>query len=670
MSDDHGRTAHGKGPSYAAAARMLSATALTLALTALSASRLSAASEEGKRAGWLRSGSRTALADLPPRGMPAPTGRFDVFAPTDRVGALLSVRDTLWIGTGGGLFFRAAGADTVIRAVGPVFTAVTSIARGDDDVLWVGGPGGISIRRAGGWRHWTRQNHPFFSDVTDIRPGGRRMWISTWGGGCGYVERDSLTVITRADSLLDDRVTCVEEENNHTIWIGTESGVCRADSFSWRSLRYGSRIPVGRVRDLSLDEEGGLFVAVARRGVARYSLGRVSVSGPSQGLPSLEITRFGTDSSGRVIAAGEGGASAWDGSGWTPLQLSATPHGYEILSVATDLEGNTFFGTGDGRCLVVSREGAFFLDIPPGFPESSVTALSEGRRALWICGVSGVYRLATTIERYPLPSLPYEGTLSGIVPESGGAWVATRFGILHQHGGSWEVFDRRQGLPTEHFTGAAAGPGTDLWFATFDRGVLRLGGKGWIHYTRRHGLPGEQIVDLLVDARGTPWIATRSGNVARLIDDQWEALDLPAPSGRTTGAHADSASAEPVLRYLDAGGGGAGAVVLGVDGAGRVLIASGGSLYFESSGGWRVAELPVRGGPGTATCCAGTADGAIWVGTRGDGVYVLGADRWFHADDSSGLGSRCVTDLAVDREGAVWIGTSTGGVTRYTAPAR
>jgi ligand-binding sensor domain-containing protein len=661
------------GPSVAIAPAALPVVALA---PAVAPGVASAGPRSGRpeTAGWLMSGRRVAFDHSRGLGMPAPPGVFEVYTSALSARALLFARDTLWIGTEGGLFFSPAGMDTVLQAGGPRFTAVRTIAMDDGGDLWVGGDGGVSIRRSRGWEHRTRRDRPFFSDITDIRPGERKMWISTWGAGCGYVEGDSLTVITRADSLLDDRVTCVAEENGHTIWIGTESGVCRADSFSWRSLRYGSRLPVGRVRDLAFDEEGGLFVAVARQGVARYSLGRVSVYGPVQGLPSLEIMRFGTDATGRILAAGEGGVSVWDGSGWTPVQsLHEVPWPRTVLAVAHDIEGDTFLGTGDGRCIVLSRDGASQIEIPQRFPESVIDAAAADEKGIWFCGVSNLYRLAGTLERYSLPGEWFDGTVSGIVPEPGGVWLATRFGILHYRGGAWEVFDRRQGLPTEDFTAAAAGRGPDIWFATFDRGVLRLGAEGWVHYTKRHGLPTEEIASLRVDGNGSPWIATRNGQVARFRDDAWEVLDLPVGHGRAEPAGADTSSADPTIRYLDRPGERGSRrvpVILGSDTAGRVLIAAGGELLFQEADEWRAVDLPPGGVAGQVTCCARTADGSLWVGTQDDGIYVLGGERWLHADDGSGLGGRAVSQILIDRAGAVWICTRGGGMTRYTAAVR
>ncbi len=651
-------------------------TILVLAAAAgFPAARSAGGVEVEETAGWLQSGEKVSMGGLTHRQEESPAGRFEILVPAGGIKAILASGDSVWVGAEGGLFIWVPGADTVLVERGCRLTSVTSLEAGEGGEIWVGGEAGLSIRHDWGWDRYTVREHPFFSRITDIRHGEGKMWISTWGQGCGHIIGDTLTILTRADSLIDDRITCVVEQNDNTIWIGTESGVCMADSFSWTSMRYGSRIPIGGVRDIILAEEGYLFVSVARQGVVRYSLGRIKRYGPGQGLPDRDIYRFGLDAEAKVWAAGRYGVSIWDGSGWTPLRLPGISlSSHDFLSVGHDLEGNAYLGSSRGIFVSIARDSYRETALPGDGPEKTIGHIVSSGRTLLLVGRKAVYRFDGGFTPIGFPGQWFEGTVTGIVPEQGGRlWLSTRVGILHHTGNSWEVFDRRHGLPTEHFTGAAAGRDGELWFGSFDSGVLRLTAGGWVHYRRRHGLPDERISSIATDRSGTVWVSTLSGMIARFSGDEWETLDIPGayPGSGSTGMPADSLyHGDPAVRVLSSLGGdrsGSFAPVLGLDGSGRCMFCTEAGIFFQSEAGWRLIETPLHRSGLRPTALKGAADGSIWLGTGGGGAYVLSGGRWLHVDSTSGLGDDYVLSIEEDPSGMVWIGTRYGGLTRYSA---
>jgi ligand-binding sensor domain-containing protein len=432
------------------------------------------------------------------------------------------------------------------------------------------------------------------------------------------------------------------------------------------------------VRDMILTEEGDLFVSVARQGVARYSLGRVSIYGPGQGLTDREIYQFGLDAAARVWAAGRGGLSTWDGSGWTPVRLEGAALGArDYTAVSHDPEGGTYLGSSDGVIIALTRDSFLERQLPAHGPERKIGLVAAGGGAVYLAGLKAVYRYDGEFTPIELPGSWFEGTVTGLLPERGGGlWLSTRFGILHYTGSVWEVFDRRQGLPTENFTCAAAGERGELWFGTFDRGVLRLTAEGWVHYRRTHGLPDERITSMAAGRPGTIWVSTVSGRVAGFNGKSWETLDIVEPSepARPALPPADSVLFDdPSVRLLPQQGSdleGSFPPVIGIDGSGRCMFCTTEGVYFQSEAGWRLIDTPaVRSGV-RPTALRGTIDGNIWLGTSGAGVFCLTGGEWLHVDSTTGLGSDNVLSIEEDRSGTVWIGTMDGGVTRYRSGVR
>ena len=630
-----------------------------------------------ERGGWIKSGRTVSLPPGLVKGGRMPEGDLTRFSPALQLRSLFFTDDTLWIGTEGGLLAYVPEADTTLEIEGPLCGAIASITLDDDGALWVGGSDGISVRSDGLWLHYGARQHRIFSRVTELVQGEGRVWVGTYGSGCGYVTADSIRSFSTVDSLLDDRVTAIVEEGPNVIWFGTASGLCMSDTLHWESMRYGHRIPIGSIADCIFNEAKDLFLAVTRQGVVWYSLGRVRVFGPRDGLPGREINAFSLDPTGRVWAAGKGGVSVYDGSGWIPLRLSGRPlTGYRFLSACHDLEGRCYLGTDSGILLVHSRESEREIRIPQRFPDQQVTEIHRFGEDIWFLTGRRIYVMRHGLQEIAPPGEWLRGEMADFVVDNlGGIWVATRFGVLHHAGGEWEIFDRRQGLPTEHFVAAALSNDGDLWFGTFNAGVLRLSKEGWIHYTEAAGLPDDRIDDILVDGGGTPWVITGEGEIARFRENSWEHVALPRweeTDPDTTGGARDSTSTlDPAIRFLTAGGERRFDGVpfpqlrMGLDGAGRCIAAMRGGIYQFAGSGWRMISAPdwERGIEPTAVTVA--SNGSVWLGTARNGVYVRERGGWLHIGTLQGLTDNHILSIAEDVNGNIWIGTKYGGLNRF-----
>jgi ligand-binding sensor domain-containing protein len=628
--------------------------------------------------GWLTSGTRFPLDSALEPFLFSPPGTFESFLPARRVYGLASSNDTLWIATEGGLFAYSLDEDSLISVNGPLSPAVHIVTFDDNGSLWTGGRAGASVRREDGWSHYTAGRHAFFENVKDITHGDGRTWLAAYGSGSACIAGDTFTVYTRVDSLLDDRVISVLEETPNTVWFGTASGLCRADTLKWEMMRYGSRIPVGAVEDMIIDEEGNLFLAIMRQGVARYSLGRVRRFRPADGLPSMEMRAFSLDPTGRVWAAGVSGLATFDGSAWVPFRLPGFSFSeYDFFSIHHDLEGTCYLGTDNGSVFVLRRDSVTEIVLPQIFPGRRVAKIEEFNGALWLLTNGSIYSLRESLLEHEPPSARYGLAINDFAFESSGhIWAASRFGILRSDGSSWQVFDRRLGLPTDNFTSVAANGRGQLWFGTFDQGILRYSGSGWIHYTERDGLPGMNIEDIRVDGMGDVWIITASGRIARLDSREWKEVFLPpradaSAQGLQERAYGDSATLhDPAIRFLSGRRGDGDTaperICIGLDSGGSCLIARSDAIYRLTEEGWQVTESPPAARSYGPSAVLGTSTGDIWLGTRGGGVFIRRAGRWMHVGNANGLADGYILSLSESSGGYVWIGTQFGGLTRFT----
>jgi ligand-binding sensor domain-containing protein len=626
---------------------------------------------------WMYSGRRFSLPSLERARAQPLGGTFSSLCSSREVRTLAARSDTLWIGTEGGLFAYSIGDDTISAVAGPATPSVRSIAFDDGGALWVGSDYGISVRSRGRWRSYTEASLPFFRRIRCMVQGESRFWIGTYGNGCGYLANDVLTVLGEQDSLLDERVLSILEESASSVYFGTASGLIDADTLGWKSLRYGSRLPIGSVNALAFDEDENLFIAIDAQGVAVSSFGRVRTFGTAHDLPGANVHAFSLDLTGHVWAAGGSGVSIFDGSGWTPCPAPGVASMQQrYLSIHHDENGNCYLGTDDGTVLIVSRDAVKEIAVPQAFAESRVSRIRSGNGAIWFIAGRRIYRWKDSFAQVlTVPEL-YADEMTDLVPtETGELWVTTRFGILHFTGGMWEVFDRASGLSAEYFTRVAIDPSGALWFATFDGRVVTLSAGKWSSYGRENGLSADPIEDLALDGSGAPWIVTRRGVVAHLVQGAWMRMGIsPRELMASEAARAaDSLSQfDPAIHFLSDEAGGSPALseakryCLAFGKRGACLIGTNAAVYRLAATGWQVIDLPESMRGVRPTAVLGTAKGEIWLGTAGSGVLVYRNGEWLRIGASNGLSDDYIRALFEDQAGTIWIGTQFGGITRFS----
>ncbi|MFO7915673.1 MAG: two-component regulator propeller domain-containing protein [Candidatus Krumholzibacteriales bacterium] len=624
-------------------------------------------------AGFLTSGDTSIVFPERVKRNSAGGGRFLDFIPSREVRALHASYDTLWIGTEGGLFAWDLMTDSVSAIGNFPMNSVRSITVDDYYRLWVGCDEGVCLRDST-WKVYDESVNPFFRRVRDLMVGNRKMWIATYGQGCGYLSSNSLTVYTEEDSLLDNRVLSITEETASQIWFGTASGVCRADSFRWESIRYGRKIPIGAVNDLIFDENRNLFIAVRQNGLARYKFGKTTAYGAEDGLPGWNLREFSLAPDGRLIAAGEGGACYYDGSGWTPLITeSISLGGYNFLSVHHDYSGNCFLGSDEGVVVVLGRESARKVMIPQRFPALRVSGIYPEGDQLMLVTEKGLYRYGETLSAIKLPAPWYESAVTGIaMPREGEFWLSTRFGALHFREGDWEVYDRRVGLPTEYLTSVDIGADGEIWFGTFDQGVLCLKEGKWFVYDEESGLQDNRISDLMVSGGGKVRALTFPG---RLISFEGPGWVDDTPGGYVSpGKDREQPSLlnfddDPAVRVLAESDGMADAAKIGAcigGGAdGNCLYVDGRDIYSNRSGEWMKMSLPDPGVEIIPSAVLESSGSELWLGTENHGLFVFRGGDWKHYGLGSGFSGERVLSIAEDSNGTIWIGTASSGLHRY-----
>ena len=259
-------------------------------------------------------------------------------------------------------------------------------------------------------------------------------------------------------------------------------------------------------------------------------------------------------------------------------------------------------------------------------PELSVhTITQESNGAIWVGGTSLLRILAGKARVYRIPFRGQSQRIKSILQTTDGAlWVGAVSGLYRFAG------DRL--VPVQQIRKTVrvlrqTHDGT-LWIGTIGGGLysLRSGGAP-VQFAG--GPPSKSILNLYEDRERNLWIGSQIG-MERLSRSAMSLFPLPGA--------------------LDAD---FGSVFVDRDGS---IWACSTSLYRERDGVMRKEVL--RGLQGvTIRNLLRAADGSLWVGTEGWGVFRLNASAIEHYTTHEGLSNDFVRVMLQDRDGSVWVGT-------------
>jgi ligand-binding sensor domain-containing protein/signal transduction histidine kinase len=221
-------------------------------------------------------------------------------------------------------------------------------------------------------------------------------------------------------------------------------------------------------------------------------------------------------------------------------------------------------------------------------------------------------------------------------------WIGTSGGLVRFDGAGFVVYDRDNtpAIRENSIFCLATGRDGSLWAGTDGAGLLRYSGGVFRSYRAAEGLANDFVRAVLESRDGTLWAGTDDG-LFRLEGERLVRVD---------GAGKVPALAVHTLRE---------------DRAGNLWV--GGSTVLAIHGAdCREYRMEGHGSGNRVKTILETADGAIWAGT------VSGLQRMSRAARDSGRFERVpeisstVRALQEDRNGALWIGSIGDGLLRYS----
>ncbi len=491
----------------------------------------------------------------------------------------------------------------------------------------------------------------------------------------------SFTTFSARDGVPESVIVSVQTDREGFVWLASPLGLSRYDGRRWSMVEDPAMaVPVN---NLFLDHEGTLWATFRDHGIAHYDGTHWHVENRATGLPTEHFRRLAetTDANGKTELWGltyDAGLLRHQDGRWIEdpgnAQLPAglvitvarthTLGGHERLWIGTLNEGVWFREEGNWQRFRAENFNSFQI-------EHLFATEHDGQEELWISAYgAGLSRLTNSglrswsKESGDLPTNELYDIVQTLLPNGNRAvWVGSRSGLIRIYDDRAQVFDRRNGLPSDVIRGVDAWRSPDgievMWLAT-DSGVARsiVGANQWKSASLM-GARANGVFNLLVepDGRGQErlWVASTGDGLGLFEQGHWRYFTpadgaLPDIDARMIKRAADG-NGEPALwvgeRY------------------GYLLRVREGPRFERVDTPWER-----NAGDAVLDILSRTIDGhhEQWFALRQSGIYRKRDEAWKAFRPENAVGQWRTVKLAeqIDTHGRSWLwATSNQGLARF-----
>jgi len=451
------------------------------------------------------------------------------------------------------------------------------------------------------------------------------------------------TAWTFADGAPAD-VTALAQTPDGYLWLGTTSGLFRFDGERFERYRPPNADATADaalsryVMALMALSDGTLWIGFRYSGAARLLDGVLTAYGEKEGLPPGHLRSFARDLDGVIWAASAGGLARFDGRAWEAVGKSwRFPSNY-ASAVFVDKEG-TLWAAAESTIVKLARGARTFEETGAKVGQvPRIGAAPDGK--LWIA--------ETTRSVH---------TFDPVLGERDPKFAELRFGAVGF------LFDR-DGV---------------LWVPTIGDGLRRvanpaaLGGRDEAasaklleSFVQNDGLSADYIYASLEDREGTIWLGTTMGLdrfrnnrvIETALPDVRHHFSLAARPG--SGVFAGSSSHS----VLDVRVGSARDIPDSPANVGAIARAKDGTFWFGAfldlqrfaNGRYMSIAYPSDEPNATVSWITTRADGSVWLGLHGRGMYSWKDGAWTHIPAKPGWPTQDSLTEFTDAADAMWIG--------------
>ncbi|MCR5507219.1 MAG: HD domain-containing protein [Lachnospiraceae bacterium] len=489
-----------------------------------------------------------------------------------------------------------------------------------------------------------------------------------------------------SNGMPTSEANAIAQSSDGFIWLGGYSGLIRYDGTNF--YRFDSSTGISSVFSLCVDDDDRIWIGTNEKGVACYDNGQFNVYGITDGIRSHSVRSMAVDGNGNILIGTTQGMCYVDSEKHELYPLNDIKTDQEYITMLNrasdgkvygltsggsvflcdglkvekfydaekfgeepvntiypvpDKEGTLYLGTTGSDIMTVRFEGdkVNILSTVSVAPQKNINAMKLQGGNLWITATNGIGFIDNSGTYHEMHDVPMNYSVGNVISDQeGNLWfTSTRQGVMKIVPDRFIDISKLAGLDSRVINSTCLS-GKFLYLGT-DNGleIINTINYGRVLNELTQLLDGIRIRCIKNDAKGRLWICTHGDRGLVCFD--------PSDESVTTYNEENGLNANRVRACLPRRDGS----IAAATGDGLFIVSDGKvSAHYGQENGISTAEiLTVEEDP----------DGVLYLGSDGDGVYVINGSSIKTLGVDDGLTSEVVLRIKWDEQRKImWIITS------------